>query len=363
MKVVIIDGTSDDKIRAEILPIANLPEIEEIFLVRRQPLRMPKVTSYAPPAAIRRILILAEPYRLFSLIYIGLIKKPDIYIGIYFILHGLFAWIAGRLFGKPVIQYLIGTDRPKVEASKLFLRILNDAQFVGVRGKASENQLVNLGIKPEKFFVPTGVNVLDFEHFKPSLEKKNYDLIYIGRLDKNKQVQKIIRAAGQVFQARPNLKVSLVGDGPERSILEKLVIELGLVDVVTFLGSQPYDEVPNRLNEARIFMMASDFEGLPVAMLEALCCGLPVVVPNVGDILDVARHGENALVVDPPSVDGFAQALSALLADRFLYSRLASGALASREKFMIEYSIDRAEEIWRSVLSTKIITKKGNIYK
>jgi len=351
MKAVIICGMSDDKARAEISPIASLPEIEEIFIVRRQPLSMPKTSTYSPPPAIRRVLFLAELYRVFTLLYIGLIKKPDIYIGIYFTLHGIFAWMAGKLFSKPVIQYLIGTDRPKVEASKLFLKILNEAEYVGVRGKTSENQLIKLGIKPEKFFIPTGVNVLDFETFKPSGGKKNFDIIYIGRLDKNKQVQKIIHAVALILYAHPDLKVAIVGDGPEGSTLRKLVVDLGLVGVVSFLGTQPYSEIPSLLNASRIFVMASKFEGLPVAMLEALCCGLPVVVPNVGDILDVAQHGENALIVDPPSVEGFAQAFSALLTDPTLYTQLSSGALGSREKFLIEYSLDRSMEIWRSVLN------------
>lgn len=351
MKVVIITGLSDEKARDKILPIASLPEIEEIFLIRRQPLQMPKTSTYTPPTAIRRVLILAELYRIFTLLYIGLKKNPDIYIGIYFTLHGIFAWIAGKLFNKPVIQILIGTDRPKVEASKIFLKILNEAEYIGVRGKTSENQLIKLGIKPEKFFVPNGVNVLNFETFKPSGGKKNYDLIYIGRLDKNKQVQMIIHAGALVLHAHPDLKVAIVGDGPERDTLRKLVADLGLVEVVSFLGTQPYSEIPRLLNESRIFVMASKFEGLPVAMLEALCCGLPVVVPNVGDILDVAQQGENALIVDPPSVEGFAQAFSALLADPTLYTQLSSGALGSREKFLIEYSLDRSMEIWRSVLN------------
>jgi glycosyltransferase involved in cell wall biosynthesis len=202
-------------------------------------------------------------------------------------------------------------------------------------------------MKPGKFFFPTGVNALDFNHFRPSNEKKHYDLIYIGRLDQNKQVQKLIRATAKICTAYSDFKVVLVGDGPERSNLEKLVLDLGLTKTVSFLGSRPYAEIPACLNDARIFMMASDFEGLPVALLEALSCGLPVVVPNVGDITDIALHGVNALVVDPPTVDGFAQALISLLKDPDLYQQLEGGALASREIFLNEYSFGR------SVLNTE----------
>lgn len=353
MKVAIVCGMSDDKARAEILPIACLPEIEEIFLIRRDPLTLPKVTTYVPPTVFQSFLFLAELYRIFSLFYIGLTKKPDVYIGIYFILHGVYAWLAGKLFGRPVIQYLIGTDRPKVESSKLFIKIVNDSQYVGVRGNVSENNLVNLGIQRKKVFVPTGVNVLDFGLFKPSSEQKEFDIIYVGRIDRNKQVLKIIQAVRLVAYTHPDLKVALLGEGPEQSNLEKMVGELGLERIVTFLGNKPYADIPKYLTASRIFVMASDFEGLPVAMLEALSCGLPVVVPHVGDISDVALHGVNAIIVDPPTYEGFANALSALLEDPYLYSKLADGALASRNQFLHDYSFERSMEIWHSVLGEK----------
>lgn len=350
MKVAVVTGLSDDKARGEIIPIASLPEVEEVYLVRRYPLSMPKVTTYAPPVTIRGSLLLSELYRVLTILYLSLFKKPDVYIGIYFTLHGVYAGIAGKIFNKPVIQLLIGTDRPKVEASKFYLQLLGSADYVGVRGNTSRKRLVELGIGPERIFIPTGVNALDFERFKPSSKEKHFDLVYVGRIDNNKQVRKIIQAVARVFPSCPDIKLSIVGDGPERAHMERLIASLGLNDAVTFHGSQLYTEIPKFLNDARIFIMASDFEGLPVAMLEAICCGLPVIVPNAGDITDVAVHGVNAFVVDPPSVDGFAYAISSLLTNPHLNDRLAQGALRTREQLVVEYSFDRSMEIWRSVL-------------
>ena len=188
MKVVIVCGMSDDKARDKIAPIAKLPDIDNVYLVRRQPLVMPNVISYAPPSGIRRILVLSEIYRIMALLYVCLVKKPEVIIGIYFVPHGIYAGVIGGLLGKRVIQIIIGTDRPKIETSRLYIKMLSNAEFVGVRGQMSRKVFSSLGIPSRKLFIPTGVNALDFDHFSPKEADKSFDLIYIGRMDQNKQV-------------------------------------------------------------------------------------------------------------------------------------------------------------------------------
>jgi glycosyltransferase involved in cell wall biosynthesis len=350
LKVVIVCGMSDEKARDKIAPIVRLPEVDVVFLVRRQPLVIPKVISYAPPSGIRRNLALSELFRILALIYVCLVKRPQVLIGIYFVPHGIYAGVIGSLLGKRVIQILIGTDRLKIEASSLYIKILKNAEFVGVRGHASQKALTSLGIPSGKIFIPSGVNAIDFDHFIPGDIEKRYDLIYVGRMDQNKQVAKLLQAAALLHPGYPGLRVALVGDGPERGHLEELTSRLNLMEVVSFLGDRPSVDIPNHLRQSRIFVMASSFEGLPVAMIEALCCGLPVVVPNVGDISDVAIHRVNALLVDPPTVEGFFQTINSLMGNGQLYEQLEMGALATRERLISEYSLARAQEIWWRVL-------------
>lgn len=351
MKIVVVCGMSDDKVRANLLPLQELDSVKQIFLVRRLPLDAKKTKSFSPPRLLRWSLFLSELYRFFTLIHLCAREKPDLIYAIYFVPHGIYAAIVGSLFGIPVIQELIGTDRPKVAKSKLFQSLLKKSARIGVRGSTSIDQLVSLGIPKEKLFVPTAVNVLDFSLFKPNPVPKTYDLIYCGRMDKNKQIDILINAVSIVCQEHPEIRVALVGDGPERPNLEKQSAQLALNEVITFIGNQPYQMIPGVLNQSKVFMMASAFEGLPVAMIEAMSCGLPVVVPDVGDIRDVAVDGYNALLVKDRDAARYAEAFLALLTDSDLYKRLAEGALETRNRFLDDYSLEKAKTIWAEVIS------------
>jgi D-inositol-3-phosphate glycosyltransferase len=132
--------------------------------------------------------------------------------------------------------------------------------------------------------------------------------------------------------------------------LQARAAALGLSDSVAFPGALPQAQVAEWLRRARVFVMTSKVEGLPMAMVEALSCGVPVVLPDVGDVTTVAQDGENAWIVKAPSADAYADALQTLLADEARRDRLAKGALRSRAYFEREYSLEAAQRAWRRAL-------------
>ncbi len=350
MKILVVCGMSDDKVRANLLPLQELDMVEEILLVRRLPLETKKTKTFSPPGFFQWSLLLSELYRFFALIYLCIHEKPGLIYAIYFVPHGIYAAIVGSLFGIPVIQELIGTDRPKVAKSKFFQSLLKKSALIGVRGMSSTEQLVSLGIPRERIFVPTAVNVLDFSLFRPDSSTKIFDLIYCGRMDRNKQIDLIINAIAQTSRMLPEIRAVLVGDGPERSNLESLCRQHNLENAIVFTGNQPYQEIPRFLNQSRIFVMASAFEGLPVAMIEALSCCLPVVVPDIGDISDVAVDGYNAKMVKGYEVGDYANAIYELLTNQDLYNKLAEGACKTRQRFLEEYSLEKAKISWEDII-------------
>jgi glycosyltransferase involved in cell wall biosynthesis len=99
-----------------------------------------------------------------------------------------------------------------------------------------------------------------------------------------------------------------------------------------------------------MFMMTSEADGLPMAMIEGLATGLPCVVPEDADITTVAKHDENALIVQVGDVDGFANAIFRLLDDPELYGRLSDGARQLRIDKAHEYSLAGISEVWDGVL-------------
>ena len=350
MKIITICGMSEDKVKASLLPLTALESVEKIFLVRRAPVAMAKVESYAPPRSLNWSLFLTEVYRFFALFSICLKEKPDWIYAIYFVPHGVYAAIIGRLFHIPVIQEIIGTDRPLVNKSKNYQRLLSQAEWIGIRGKSSKAELSYLGIPEEKYFISVAVNVIDFDLFQPNQSQKIFDFVYVGRLDQNKQVKLIVDAFYILHQKNPEIKLLIVGDGPEKINLADKANNYGISDNVYFAGEQKYQDIPGFLNQARIFVMASAFEGLPVAMIEALSCGLPVIVPDIGDISDIAIDGYNALLIDEISQDSYVESFSKLINSQVLYEELVRGALLTREQFLSEFSLENAKNSWQEIL-------------
>ncbi|MFO8083662.1 MAG: glycosyltransferase family 4 protein [Desulfobacterales bacterium] len=353
MKIAAICGMSDDKVRARLLPLVEINTIEQIYLFRRSSFEMEKVKTYSSPALLNWSLFLSEIYRFIALFFICLKEKPDYIYGIYFVPHGIYAAIVGFLLNIPVIQEIIGTDRLLVTKSKIYQRLLSQAERIGVRGTASRDQLSEMGIPKEKMFISFAVNAIDFNLFKPDQSSKKYDLIYCGRLDQNKQINLLLDAFFEINKQNSALKLILVGDGPEKKNLEMKVKTLNINEDVTFAGKQDYKYIPSFLNKSRIFVMASAFEGLPVAMLEALSCGLPVIVPDIGDISDIAKHGYNAWIIKENNLREYQEAIEAILNNSSFYQKLQTGALETREKFIKTFTVSNAQDTWKDILECK----------
>lgn len=353
MRIVVISGLSDDKLRSKILPITQLEDVETLYLIRRKPLDMPKVITYVPPPIFLRFLPFAEVYRFLTVLYLSLFKKPDFILGIYFIPHGIYASIAGLITGKRVIQALIGSDFPRVVNSRIWMALLKKASHIAVRGNNSKNTLISKGIAPDIIFIPP--NVLDLSAFKPadigSEAVKKYDLVCVGNLIPSKRVDLLVEIVSHVRQTLPNLRVAVVGDGPERDKIINLVAEHQLHEVVDMLGYCTQPEIVRCLQQSRAFIMTTELEGLPMAMIEAISCGLPVIMPDINDVTDVAKHGENAWIVNPPTVENYVQAVLKILTDEAVYKRLAQGALDYRHKFARDFTAENVAKIWRNVLA------------
>ena len=119
------------------------------------------------------------------------------------------------------------------------------------------------------------------------------DIIFAGRLVKNKNVDLLIKSIALIKEAMPSIKCLIIGDGPERNNLEALVADLHLEQNVSFLGSLDHSQaVFSYLKASRVFVLPSTREGFGIVLLEANACGLPVVT---------VKHSQNAacdLIID-----------------------------------------------------------------
>lgn len=352
MRIIVVAGLSNHKLHSKLIPLLSITGVHEIILVRRRPLTVPGVRNYCLPEPWRQFFPLAELYRMGVLLWLCLVlPQPKLLIGIHMIPHGVYAGLMGWLFNIRTVQLLIGKDLHATVNNRLLRTVLKRADVVGVRGRYSSNQVAQIGIQQQDIFIPP--NVLDISVYAPQeSEKRPFDLIYVGTLIDRKQPDLLLHAVAKLKTKHPSIRLALVGDGPLRPALETQALQLGIEDSVHFIGPVASEEIPYYLNQSHIFIMASKREGLPMAMIEALSCELPVIVPDVDDITGVAKHGINALVVSPTTAGNLAAAADALLQNPDLYAQLKAGAAQTRLQLTKTNSLAAASKAWERILQS-----------
>lgn len=138
-------------------------------------------------------------------------------------------------------------------------------------------------------------------------------LISVGRLDQQKDPMLLLEAFARIHAERRKTRLVVVGDGILRAALVARARALGVEDRVTFAGLRTPAEVADLLQIANAFLLTSAYEGMPMAVLEAMGCGVPVVTTKVGEVTRVVRQGFNGRVVEEHSPEAFAVATLELL--------------------------------------------------
>ena len=143
------------------------------------------------------------------------------------------------------------------------------------------------------------------------LEKDDFIVLSVGELNKNKNQKTIIRAISLLKDKK--VHYILCGKGDQLENLQKLTKELQLEKQVHFLGYRK--DVVDICSQADVFVMPSKREGLPVASLEAMYCGLPLVTSNIRGLVDVMEDGVTGYLCEPEDVEKFAMSISRLKSD------------------------------------------------
>jgi len=154
-------------------------------------------------------------------------------------------------------------------------------------------------------------------------------LLFVGRLDAVKGVVVLFDAVASLIAAGNDLHLTLVGDGPQRSELERRSVELGIASSVTFAGYRNQEQVQQHLRESDVFVLPSFAEGVPVSLMEAMAMSLPVVATNVGGVTELVRDGRNGKVVAPGDAVALEAAIAELAADPDLRRRLGEVGCAT----------------------------------
>jgi glycosyltransferase involved in cell wall biosynthesis len=282
--------------------------------------------------------------------------------------------LAARMLGLPalvtvhlpVTQYH-GTRRTIRARSGRWIyvnldRLLNYAmtdRLVYVAQRVRDESVAS-GLSPAErsIVIPNGI---DLEGFHGSVDRdglrRSFNLpqaarviTFIGRLDEQKGLDLLLEATAHLEMGEEGVEVWLVGDGPERAVLQRLATKLGVGGRVKFWGYQTHIE--RYLYASDIFALPSRYEGMPVVLLEALAAGVPCVVSQVGDNDLVIEDGKQGLVVPPDDTAALAKALNLLLLSPETRRQMSKAAVRRSEDFSDTHMAQRYAEVYRVLLTS-----------
>lgn len=196
-------------------------------------------------------------------------------------------------------------------------------------------------------------NIVDLDMFRPEAETEGAQtrnpgapkLVVARNLEPVYDVGTALRALARIRVKAPHAHLSVAGSGPERARLEALASELGLQGAVTFTGRLENHQMVGLYRDASVVLNPSLVDNMPISILEALACGVPVVSTNVGGIPDLVSDGMTALLVPPEDPDAMAAAAVSLLEDPARAEALRAAGLALAR----EYAWPRVRERWHAV--------------
>lgn len=360
-RVIVLTGTfySDNWISSHLTPLAGSRNVRKVYMVASRPVpAIPKVEAvYAPQWMLRRI---GEvPARLLVFTWVCLKVRPDIIGGFHLLLNGIVASLLAALIGSDALYFCGGGIREvaggghKTE-SKLFgrlsepndiiernlLSLMSTIEMTIAMGSSAVRYFEDQGVRSNFHIVPGG---FDGTRYFPGDGDRNIDLVLVGRLSEVKCVDVLLEAIGLLKNEFPGIRATIIGGGPLQKELETLSIALGLSDNVHFAGMQK--NVESYLRKAKIFVLTSSSEGLSLAMIEAMLCGLVPVVSDVGDLGDLVVNHENGFLIKNRTPQNFAERIGSVLRDRALFEKMSCNARKGSEKLLVSNTQRRWDEI------------------
>ena len=284
---------------------------------------LPGVTRHLNGSIIARTLL---PYvRAFN---------PDIVLSYFIYPYGYAAIRVARALGVPAVLTAIGSDLhsiPDPLTRALTRSTLRDADFVSTTSGDLCNLARTLGADPARS--RPKLNGCDTTIFYPrdkqqsraalSLDPDKDTVVYVGRLDIRKGLIELIEAAATLGPTRPNLRVYIVGDGPDKPALTAAIAMHHAAPWVTLVPSCPTDQVAIWMAAADLVTLPSYNEGCPNVVIEALAAGRPVVSTNVGGIPEI-MDDTCGRMVPPRNVPALARALHEVLSQTWDAAAIAS---------------------------------------
>lgn len=352
---------SDAWVNAHVRPLALNPHVERIWIVTDRPmLALPKTEYVCAPGWLRRVVgsVLA---RAIWCLMTTLRARPNIVGGFHLTLNGMVALVCARLVRARGLYYCVGgwneiwgggarsenrlfarlgADSPGLE--RQLFAFARRADLTLTMGTKARDYLRANGVRGPIEVVAGGIDRAQYA-LGPPFAERDFDVIFVGRLVPIKRADVLLAALARARRDRLTLRAVIVGDGPLRGELEQAARELGVSDCLEFAGQR--SDVAEWLRRARVFVLCSDSEGLPLSAMEAMMSGLPAVVSDVGDLRDLVQDGVNGWLVPRRDPSAFAARILNALRSEEQWTRLSQAARQAGLRYSTEAMVARWDPI------------------
>lgn len=206
----------------------------------------------------------------------------------------------------------------------------------------TKDRLEALGVPEERIrVIPNGIDLKRISGIEPDggkvtsgPESKKYDIIFAGRLIKEKNVDLLIKAVALLKADFPEIRCCIVGDGPEKASLIQLAKKTGIYGDIEFAGFQEYGALIGRIRASKVFVLPSSREGFGMVVIEAFACEVPVVTVRAkyNAAQGLVENGVDGLVVEPTDRE-IAKALQKMIGKNPDYRKISEAAFRKAENY------------------------------
>jgi len=196
-------------------------------------------------------------------------------------------------------------------------------------------------------------NGVDTDFFVSKNKESSHPIVlYTGRLESRKGVEDLIMAAKYISKINSNIKFIIIGDGPLKMNLKKMVDNFGLSNCIHFPGFVSHEKIVEYYQNSTIYVLPSYYEGLPTVLLEAMSCEIAPIATNVQGNSELIKNGENGLLVSPKNPKELAEKIIYLIDNEQLRKKLGRNARKTVENnYSWEIIVNKFEKIYYETMN------------
>ncbi|MDH5178762.1 MAG: glycosyltransferase [Gammaproteobacteria bacterium] len=359
--------------QSHIVPLAKC-RIGQVILVCDEPVFQLENVHYICPPKIANRLLTRAGAKFFYAVAASVRYRPDMYMGYHIFPGAISALVLGSIFNRPACyqdtsgplelagggwkaenRLLVALGGPSKLVEWAVFTVVRRFDMIVVRGRSAKQYIEDIGCRNMLSIITGSIDVKGEWY---NWDQRDIDLIFVGRLIKAKNPAVFLATVVELNRNIPNIRAVMIGEGPDMAELAGLCTEHGLNGQVELLGQR--NDVMAWYQRAKVFVLPSAWEGVSIAMLEAMASGCVPVVSKVGDLGDLVVPGKNGYLIDEIKTESFSKHTARLLQDQAHWAEYSRQA---RLDAMNYSGLTAVADKWHHDLNRLIAGQSGKVRK